>query len=203
MAPIDLHIYPRQYNHNSCSTQVQATRIRFLVRSRATVHHSPSLRPRLGNPTTSIPIKQSTATYPCDSSTKCKCNVKRTCSRLEQTRTPKTKRAARLQIAPCRTRNSHTWKTATWTSPPASSGRRISPTSSTPCKRDTRTDHHERRSRLVQSRRSTHRKITGVQGAALGGRMAQRPLLATFVIVGMIHGGRRYPAQVPRQIQLD
>jgi hypothetical protein len=108
-----------------------------------------------------------------------------------------------LQTALCQTQNTPPWMTAAWTSPPASSGRPTCPTNSTRCKRDTPPAHHERRLPLEEPRWYPHRKITGVQGPALVERMAPLLLLATFVIVGMTHGVRRYPALAPRLTRLD
>jgi hypothetical protein len=108
-----------------------------------------------------------------------------------------------LQTALCQTQNTPPWMTAAWTSPPASSGRPTCPTNSTRCKRDTPPAHHERRLPLEEPRWYPHRKITGVQGPALVERMAPLLLLATFVIVGMTRGVRRYPALAPRPTRLD
>jgi hypothetical protein len=108
-----------------------------------------------------------------------------------------------LQTAPCQTRSTRRWMTATWTSPLASSGKPTSPISSTRCKRDIRQVPHEKQSRSEAPKWCPHRKIIGVQGVALDGRMAQRPLLATFAIVGMTHDARRYPALARLPTQPD
>lgn len=144
-----------------------------------------------------------TTISPCDSNMKCKCHGTRTCSPSGLIRMLRTRKEARLQIAPCHRKNSHQWKTDLWTSPLASNGRRTFRTNSTQCKRDIRRGRLERRSPLAQPKWCTHRKITGVQGAVLAGRMAQRPLLATYAIVGMTPDARRYPALARRRTRRD
>jgi hypothetical protein len=115
----------------------------------------------------------------------------------------RTRKAALSQTAPCQTRSTPPWMTAAWTSPLAFSGKQTFPTNSTRCKRDTPRAHHGRPLPLEELRWYPHRKITGVQGPALVERMAPLPPLATFVIVGMTHDARRYPALAQRLTRPD
>jgi hypothetical protein len=135
--------------------------------------------------------------------TRCKCNGKKTCSLSAQTRTARMRKAALLQTALCPTQITPPWMTAVWTSPLASSGRPTFPTNSTRCKRDTPRAHRGRPLPLEAPKWCPHRKITGVQGPALGAHMARLPLSATFEIVGMTRVARRYPALAPRRTRPD
>lgn len=148
-------------------------------------------------------IRYCTTTCLCDSNTRCRCSVKRTCSPSGQTPMARTTRAARSQTAPCRTQSTPQWTTAAWISLLDSNGKPTCRINLIRCKRDTQRVRRARPSPLEGPKWCPHRKITGVLGAALVGRMAQLRLLATFATVGTTHVARRYPALARRPTQPD
>lgn len=161
-----------------------------------------SQRPRLATQVMWTLRKCCTTTCLCDNSMRCKCIAKRTCSALVPIQMQRRTKDLPLQIGPCHLTSTPHWRTARSTSPLASNGKQISRTNSTLCKRVTRRAPRERPLRLAGPSWCTHRKIIGVQGPALVGRMAQQPLSATYATEEMTHADKRYPALAPRRMQL-